>query len=130
MTSASGGGSEGEASQQSHPADDLLRELEELLVEEHRALARLDREVIEVLSSRKLEVDERLRAVVEQHPLSDEQRPAVERVRTLALQSQRLLAHARSCVQGVLSLLSPGKNPGYSVGPSSKPPPIALDFRR
>jgi len=113
-------------------ASELLLELERLLTSERDALVRLDRDAIEAFAARKLELDAQLRASVAAQPLGAGDRQLLERVRQAALSNQLLLAHARSCVQGVLSLLAPGNAPGYSAPgqPSaSQPPPLALNFR-
>jgi hypothetical protein len=109
-----------------------LSELEGLLTEERDALVRLDRDAIEAFAARKLQLDAELTALVEHSPLGATERAVLGRVRDMALSNQLLLAHARSCVQGVLSLLSPTANPGYRPGSKSSPapPPVALNFRR
>jgi flagellar biosynthesis/type III secretory pathway chaperone len=79
-----------------------------------------------------LELDTELRQRVSEQPLGASDRQVLERVRQAALSNQLLLAHARSCVQGVLSLLAPGNAPGYSAPgqhSASQPPPLALNFR-
>lgn len=113
-----------------HPAVPVLDALEALLAEERTALIRLDAEAIAAFASQKLELDAQLRAAVEQSPLGESEREQLERVRGRALSNQLLLAHARSCVQGVLSLLSPNASPGYAVGTApGTVPPIAVNFR-
>jgi hypothetical protein len=69
--------------------------------------------------------------------LGASERALLERVRQSALANQLLLAHARSCVQGVLSLLTPANTPRYTAPGHSPPahaapdtPPIALNLRR
>ena len=115
------------------PASELLMELEQLLSAERDALVRLDRDAIEAFATRKLELDAELRQLVAAQPLVSSERALLERVRQAALSNQLLLAHARSCVQGVLTLLAPGNAPGYSAPgqahPSAAPPPLALNFR-
>ncbi|MEO8182509.1 MAG: hypothetical protein ABI895_27040 [Deltaproteobacteria bacterium] len=116
------------------PAGEVLRELERLLGAERDALARLDREAIEAFATRKLELDAELRQCAAAQPLVPSEKELLERVRQAALSNQLLLAHARSCVQGVLTLLAPGNAPGYSASgqphsSSQPPPPLALNFR-
>jgi len=121
-----------------HPAAAVLRELELLLGEERKALVELDRDAIETFATRKLELDAALTRAVQDEPLGASERASLERVRQAALANQLLLAHARSCVQGVLTLLAPGNAPGYSASgqntsyaaAGSTPPPIALNMRR
>jgi flagellar biosynthesis/type III secretory pathway chaperone len=114
-----------------HPARALLTQLAELLEAERQALVELDRDAIEDFAQRKLELDQALTEMVRERALTEHEQPLLSRVRERALQNQLLLAHARSCVQGALSLLSPTRSPGYTVGPSpSSPPPVAVDFRR
>lgn len=115
------------------PASELLMELERLLSSERDALVRLDRDAIEAFATRKLELDAELRRLVAAQPLVVSERALLERVRQAALSNQLLLAHARSCVQGVLTLLAPANAPGYSAPgqahSSAAPPPLALNFR-
>ncbi len=115
------------------PASEVLTELEQLLLSERDALARLDRDAIEAFAARKLELDAQLKQCVAAQPLVAEERALLERVRQAALSNQLLLAHARSCVQGVLSLLAPAVAPAYSAPGqaqgNSQPPPLALNLR-
>ncbi len=120
-----------------HEARPILVELETLLDAERAALVRLDRDAIEGYAARKLELDAALQKSVADSPLGDRDLQTLERIRRGALHNQLLLAHARSCVQGMLSLLAPGNAPGYAPlghAPSSTsaplPPPIALNLRR
>jgi flagellar biosynthesis/type III secretory pathway chaperone len=122
-----------------HPAEGVLSELEVLLGDEREALVKLDRDAIEAFAARKLELDALLESAARERPLGASERAVLERVRQAALANQLLLAHARSCVQGVLTLLAPGNAPGYSApgyptaghaGAGSTPPPIALNLRR
>jgi flagellar biosynthesis/type III secretory pathway chaperone len=120
----------------------VLVELEQLLEGERAALVCLDREAIDGYAARKLELDAALQEAVKLTPLAASDKQLLERVRQAALENQLLLAHARSCVQGVLSLVTPGSAPVYSApgyappghGPSAhtspSPPPIALNLRR
>lgn len=121
------------ASLPASPASEVLLELERLLTSERDALVRLDRDAIEAFAARKLELDAQLRECAAAQPLVPSERELLERVRQAALSNQLLLAHARSCVQGVLTLLAPGNAPGYSVPgqahSNSQPPPLALNFR-
>jgi flagellar biosynthesis/type III secretory pathway chaperone len=128
-------------SQDSHPAPvplpasarGVLSALEELLADERKALVRLDRDAIEAFAIRKLELDAALRERCLLTPLELADRQLLERVRHAALENQLLLAHARSCVQGMLSLLAPHNAPGYSApghgSGSAHPPPMALNLR-
>lgn len=117
----------------SSPAGEVLIELEQLLLAERDALSRLDREAIEGFAARKLELDAQLKQCAAAQPLVAEERALLERVRQAALSNQLLLAHARSCVQGVLSLLAPAVAPAYSAPGqaqgTSQPPPMALNLR-
>ncbi len=121
---------------QEHPADAVLRRLSELLNQERVALRALDRDAIERFAADKLELDGQLGAAVESRPLLERHRPLLESIRRDALTNQLLLVHARSCVQGILSMFAPKTNPGYRAGRrapghhSSDPPPMALNLRR
>jgi flagellar biosynthesis/type III secretory pathway chaperone len=123
---------------ESHPARSVLSELAQLLEAERAALVNLDREAIEGFATRKLELDQALSRAAAEVKLGASEKVLLERVRQAALSNQLLLAHARSCVQGVLSLLTPTNTPRYTApghsppahaGPET-PPPIALDLRR
>jgi hypothetical protein len=110
----------------------VLLELEQLLAVEREALVKLDRDAIEAFAASKLELDAQLRQCVAAQPLGAEDRQSLERVREAALANQLLLAHARSCVQGVLTLLAPANAPGYSApghAANTQPPPLALNFK-
>jgi flagellar biosynthesis/type III secretory pathway chaperone len=119
------------------PASEVLLELEQLLSVEREALVKLDRDAIEAFATRKLELDAQLRQCVAAQALVAADRQQLERVREAALSNQLLLAHARSCVQGVLTLLAPGNAPGYSApgysapghASNAPPPPLALNFK-
>lgn len=116
---------------ESHPAQSVLERLGHLLDEERAALIRLDRDAIERLAADKLKLDEELREVVASCSLIPSQKPLVESIRNRALDNQLLLSHARSCVQGVLSLLAPSNSPGYRAGSRvTSTPPLALNLRR
>jgi hypothetical protein len=122
---------------ESHPARSILVELSELLEAERAALIVLDRGAIEGFAARKLELDQALSRATSEVKLGVPERALLERVRQSALSNQLLLAHARSCVQGVLSLLTPANTPrytapGYSAPAHSGPdtPPVALNLRR
>ena len=126
------------ASAPPHPARVLLDELWTLLEEERAALVRLDRVAIDGFAARKLELDELLTKTVADHPLGAAEKELLTRVRNGALDNQLLLAHARSCVQGVLSLLAPKNTPRYTAPGHTAPsahsapdaPPLALNMRR
>jgi hypothetical protein len=113
-----------------HPAQAVLDALESLLTQEREALVRLDREAIDAFATHKLELDEQLRDSVRNAPLGDAERKHLVRIREQALCNQLLLAHARSCVQGVLSLLSPQAAPAYGNGTQpGAVPPVALNLK-
>lgn len=112
----------------------VLSALEQLLAQERKALVRLDRDAIEAFAAHKLELDSALRQLCQLTPLELADRELLERVRHAALENQLLLAHARSCVQGMLSLLAPHNAPGYSApghgsAGTAHPPPMALNLR-
>jgi len=120
-----------------HPARSVLVELADLLEAERAALVTLDRGAIESFATRKLELDQALQRAVGAAKLGASEQALLERVRQSALSNQLLLAHARSCVQGVLSLLTPANAPRYTApgqqgahGGPDAPPPIALNLRR
>jgi hypothetical protein len=114
----------------SHPAQPVLDALEALLTQERAALVALDREAIDAFATQKLELDRQLRESVRNTPLGGAQREHLVRIRAQALSNQLLLAHARSCVQGVLSLLSPQAAPAYGNGTQpGAVPPVALNLR-
>lgn len=125
------------ASAQVHPARQILSDMAQLLAVEKGALVRLDRDAIEAHAKTKLELDAALQEAVRQAPLEALEKQLLASVREAALTNQLLLAHARSCVLGMLSLLAPGNAPAYVVpGHSNRarssppPPPMALNLRR
>ena len=135
------GGQEGAAPQSQAdvpPARAVLVELADLLEAERDALVKLDREAITGFATRKLELDQALTQAVQHEKLGAADQGLLERVRQSALSNQLLLAHARSCVQGVLSLLTPANTPRYvAPGHSAavahsvpEAPPVALNLRR
>jgi flagellar biosynthesis/type III secretory pathway chaperone len=120
-----------------HPARSVLMELADLLEAERAALVSLDRGAIEGFANRKLELDAALQQAVSEAKLGASEQALLDRVRQSALSNQLLLAHARSCVEGVLSLLTPANTPRYtapghaqSAHASPAAPPIALNLRR
>lgn len=121
-----------------HSAESLLRELEVLLGEEREALMQLDRDTIEAFAARKGELEARLQSAAKGKPFGASERVILERVRQAALANQLLLAHARSRVLGMLTLLPPGNAPGHSAtgpaagqaGAGSTPAPTAPNLRR
>ena len=88
------------------PIHDVLLELEEVLQHENRALRELDREAIEQAAAKKLELDALLRRFSGKALAGQADAELLESVRRSALANQLLLVHARSCVQGVLSMVT------------------------
>jgi hypothetical protein len=120
-----------------HPARLILAELASVLEAERVALVSLDREAISNYATRKLELDQALQSATNQLKLGPGELELLARVRASALENQLLIAHARSCVQGVLSLLTPANSPrytapGHSTNNNAAPdtPPVALNLRR
>jgi len=138
MNSKTGAEVGSERAGEGHPARSVLTELAELLEAERAALVSLDREAIGEFAARKVELDLALSASAAEQKLGPSEKELLERVRQSALSNQLLLAHARSCVQGVLSLLSPAVAPRYTAPGHTAPsahsapeaPPIALNLRR
>ena len=137
QSSPAQGGLKPDAGASSHPARSVLLELADLLEAERGALVSLDRGAIEGFANRKLELDEALRRAVGEAKLGASEQALLDRVRQSALSNQLLLAHARSCVEGVLSLLTPANTPRYTAPghaqnahAGSPAPPIALNLRR
>jgi hypothetical protein len=109
--------------------ESLLIELEAVLDAERQALRVLDREAITHAADEKLRLDAALRAVPS--PVSTAAlQERIKRVQRTARINQVLLAHARSCVQGMLQLLT-GQNtsPVSRTGSAPPPPPVAVNFR-
>lgn len=107
----------------------LLDELESVLAEERTALRALDTEAIARAADHKLRLDSELRSVqVPKH--SDQLQSRLERIQHAARMNQILLVHARSCVQGMLQLLT-GQNssPVNRSGSAPPPRPVAINFR-
>ena len=97
-----------------------LLELEALLAEESAALKRLDRDAIDASATRKLEIFERLQALLQCGAATPAHQPQLERVHKAALHNQLLLVHARDCVRGTLALLT-----GEPAGARPSKPPAA-----
>lgn len=108
--------------------ESILGELEAVLETERQALRVLDKDTIARTAEEKLRLDAALRAA----PLPSHTPALKQRIATLhrtARVNQVLLAHARSCVQGMLSLLTgQGPSPIARAG-SAPPPPVAVNFR-
>lgn len=107
----------------------LLDELESVLEAERQALRKLDGESISRAADEKLRLDAELRAAaVPNHSAQLQSR--LERIQQAARLNQVLLVHARSCVQGMLQLLT-GQNASSVSRTGSVPPPrpVAINFR-
>jgi len=82
------------------PLPSLFAELERVLVEEARALKKLDRDGIDRAAALKDKLCEQL--ALGKPTLTPGQRPALERLRQAMLRNHMLLAHARDSVRQVL----------------------------
>lgn len=107
----------------------LLSELETLLTSERDALKRLDRDAISASAETKLALDLALKTAKLPSPIPEGLVRRLERVRRNAQVNQILLAHARSCVQGMLQLLTGRTESPVARAGSAAPPPVALNFR-
>lgn len=108
--------------------DELLAELEGILDAERQALRRLDVEAISHAADEKLRLDEALRlAPKASHTLALQNR--LQRIQRTARVNQILLAHARSCVQGMLQLLTGQEQMPIARAGTAPPPPVAVNFR-
>lgn len=107
----------------------LLNELEVLLNEERTALERLDRDAISASAEAKLRLDVALRSAPLPSPVPEPLIARMERVRRSAQINQILLAHARSCVQGMLQLLTGRTESLVARAGSVAPQPVALNVR-
>lgn len=107
----------------------LLDELESVLETERQALRKLDMESISRAADDKLRIDAELRAApAPKH--SPQLQTRLERIQQAARMNQVLLVHARSCVQGMLQLLTGQAAPSVSrTGTVPQPPPVAINFR-
>ena len=108
---------------------ETLRELEEILEQERKALRTLDMAVIDAAAERKRELDKSLNDLVaEGRGPSVADAPVLERVVAVAKENQLLLVHARACVRGALALLTGNQPDGYH--PSATPAvPARVDIR-
>ncbi len=107
----------------------MLEELEALLLDERKALEKMDTKRVKALTDRKHEIDVELRAVVQRGVKSDDAiRGRIERVKKHALENQLLLAHARACVRGAISLIT-GRSVTPFPGGQSAISPIRVDIR-
>lgn len=105
----------------------LLDELEAVLETERQALRKLDTDAISRAADDKLRLDAELRrAPMPTHSIELQHR--FERVQNTARINQILIAHARSCVQGMLALLT-GHQTSNGSRASAPPPPVAINLR-
>lgn len=93
----------------------VFAELERVLLEEARALRKLDRIGIERAAEEKARLCTALAEARSQ--LTPAQRPALERLRRTALQNHMLLAHARDSVRQVLSTAAGRPDSGRPSSP-------------
>ena len=107
----------------------VLKELETVLREEHRALRALDYEGIERAAELKTALDARLRAVENEKTPAD--LPALKRVRRAALDNQLLIVHARACLQGIIGMVTGDTFVTYpgATGKRAAPEPLRLNVR-
>src|SRR5690606_36538404 len=104
----------------------LLDELESVLEREHRALCKLDSEAIAIAAEDKLRLDAELHAAPTP-PHSPELQARLERIQRSARTNQILLVHARSCVHGMLQLLTGQDTPAVNrTGTAPMPRPLAV----
>jgi hypothetical protein len=106
-----------------------LHELELLHRDEGVALRRMSSERLDELTSRKLELWERLRAVTELLPPGPDERASLERIRRAALANQILLHHARDAVRTILQTASGQAIATPSHRPSAIQDGLRVDFR-
>lgn len=107
----------------------LLTELESILDAERQALRVLDHDGIARAAEEKLRIDSALQAAPSPNP-TPALKEQVARIRRTAQVNQVLLAHARSCVQGMIQLLTGQNNSSVTrTGSAPPPPPVALDLR-
>lgn len=114
----------------SHPDsfESILGELEAVLETERQALRILDKDIIAQTAEDKLRLDAALRAApVPTHTLALKER--IARLHRNVRVNQILLAHARSCVQGMLQLLTGQAPSPVARAGSVPPPPVAINFR-
>lgn len=99
-----------------------LGELVSVLETERDALRILDRGGIDEAAATKLAIDARIHALVDQGTApTPGDKELVERVRTLALHNQVLIAHARACIRGALATVSGGPSETYSAAQTGRP---------
>ena len=110
---------------------EVLLQIEAVLRLENQALRSLDRMGVEDAARRKADLDRHLTELTSRVAPRAEHVSLLRRVRRAALSNQLLLVHARSCVQGVLALVSgepSGTYPG--AAPRRAPPaPVRIDVR-
>lgn len=124
--------------------EEIVDQLEEVLEQESRALRVLNREAVERITDEKLRLAEALALALSQDstPLAptgvfDEVprdrldgalRDQLERVRHRAGANQLLIAHARSCVRGILGLVT-GQPEGYDPPHRAASTPSRVAFK-
>lgn len=107
----------------------LLNDLLEVLQRERLALRTLNRDNIELALSEKLKLDGALRQCLGARSPSPSDESLLLRVKSEAHKNRLLLAHARSCVQGVLELVTGQPIDPLLPGQRAAPRPVALNIR-
>jgi hypothetical protein len=95
---------------------ETLEALEGVLAREFRALVTLDGKAIEMTTTEKRDLDDKLRALGRPVSASPAVNSALQRIKLAAHTNQALLVHARACLQGALRI---------TTGAMSEPPSYA-----
>ena len=111
------------------PLSQTLDELEAVLRDERLALTQLDREAIASAAEKKLRLDEALRLHLSQASATPELVARVEQLQKTAKLNQLLLVHARSCVHGMLQMLTGRTESPLPRSGAAAPLPVALNVR-
>jgi len=112
--------------------DETLSAIHRVLTDEYAALCKLDGPSIDDAVARKVELNEKLRALIGQGVISKEQRESLTRVRAAAQKNQALLVHARACVRGALAAacgISDGAVYSQRSAASNSEAPLRLNMR-
>lgn len=96
--------------------ESLLNQLEHILGEERRALARLDLSALDQAAADKLALRDALTQSASLTEGNLTARARLERIRSDVVRNQMLLVHVRDTVRGVLELIT--GSPGQSYGPA------------
>ncbi len=108
--------------------EEIIDQLEDLLEQESVALRILNRDALERITDEKLRLSEALSRFVSAGSANEELHSRLDRIRQRAGANQLLIAHARSCVRGILGLVT-GQSEGYEPRHPNASTPSRVAFK-